>query len=82
MRIALTNKTHYRDLYAWADRLPLEVKAAPVTIRPLADDKLNHCERMLKVAMTRERRAVTIRKKWQTKVKYYQRQIAAKGVQR
>jgi hypothetical protein len=70
----------WREIYAWADSLPLEVKPKVVKAKPQPDAKLAHSERMLKAAMTREKRAVTIRRKWQTKVKYYSNKIAAQGV--
>ena len=62
----------YRQIYGWGDTLPLDkivVKSKKVT----PDKKLAHAEKMLKSAKTREKRATTLRKKWETKVKYYTR---------
>lgn len=72
----------WRELYAWAEQLPLEVKPRIVRKAPAPDEKLAHCQSMLKAAVTREKRAVTIRKKWQTKIRYYEKRVAAMGVNR
>lgn len=66
----------WRELYAWANNLPLEVKLKTAKMRPAPVAKLAHCQRMLKAAMTREKRATTLRKKWETKVKYYSKKMA------
>lgn len=67
----------WRTIYAWAETLPLERKAkATPKVIPI-DSKLTHAERMLKAALTREKRATTIRKKWQRKVLYYSNKVAA-----
>ena len=64
----------YRELYAWAYSLPLEQKVVKST-KATPDKKLAHAEKMLKTATTREKRATTLRKKWETKVKYYTRRL-------
>jgi hypothetical protein len=64
---------NYRILYAWANELPLDVKLKQTKARPTVDIKLAHCQKMLKAAMTREKRATTLRKKWEKKVRYYQK---------
>ncbi len=56
----------YRDLYAWAEELPLERVAKKSKVKPV-DQKLSHAEAMLKATMTREKRAITLRKKWLAK---------------
>lgn len=66
----------YREIYAWADQLPLEITPKKVKAKPTTDAKLLHAEKMLKAAMTREKRAVTLRKKWESKVKYYAKKVA------
>jgi Zn-dependent peptidase ImmA (M78 family) len=43
--------------------------------REQADTKLAHAGQMLKAALTREKRAVTIRKKWEAKVRYYDNRL-------
>lgn len=70
----------YRQIYAWANELPLEVRPRIAKQRPQPDAKLAHCERMLKAAMTREKRATTLRKKWEAKVKYYSKKITTMEV--
>jgi predicted metal-dependent hydrolase len=71
----------YRQIYAWANELPLEVRPKVTTTRPAPDAKLAHCQRMLKAALTREKRATTLRKKWETRVRYYAKKIATVEVQ-
>ena len=63
----------WRELYAWADTLPLEEKLKQGKRKVLPNAHLDHCQSMLKAAMTREKRATTIRKKWQRKVRFYQK---------
>jgi predicted SprT family Zn-dependent metalloprotease len=65
----------WRELYSWAEALPLEIKPKTVKQRPQADAKLAHCNEMLRLAFTREKRAVTLRKKWQGKVRYYSQKL-------
>jgi hypothetical protein len=65
----------WREIYAWADGLPLEVKPK-TSKRKQPDAKLEHCKRMFKAALTREKRATTLRKKWEAKVKYYTKRAA------
>ena len=65
-------------LYAWANSLPLERKVTKST-KVTPDKKLAHAQSMLKAAMTREKRATTLRKKWETKVKYYNNRISKEG---
>ena len=66
----------YRTIYAWAEQLPLEVKPKKVT-KVTPDAKLAHAQKMLKAALTREKRATTLRKKWEAKLKYYSKKAAA-----
>jgi hypothetical protein len=61
----------WRAIYAWAETLPLEIQPRKSKTRPAPDVKLTHAETMLKAAMTREKRAKTIRMKWERKIKYY-----------
>jgi len=66
----------WREIYAWADALPLEIAPKPYRKSATPDVKLRHAETMLMAAMTREKRAKTIRTKWQNKVKYYAKRAA------
>ena len=70
----------WRELYAWGETLPLEVKPKVCKHRPGPDLKLSHAEKMLKAAITREKRAVTLRKKWQGKVRYYGQKLQKAAV--
>jgi len=60
----------YREVHAWANDLPLERVEKKSRKKPV-DLKLTHAQKMLKAALTREKRAITLRKKWAAKVKYY-----------
>lgn len=64
---------NWRELYAWADSLPLE-KHVIQSVRPSLEDKIAHGEKMLAKALTREKRAVTLRKKWQARLKRWTKQ--------
>lgn len=69
----------WSDHYSWAESLPLrpaEPKARP---RKGDEEKLVHAAKMLSKAVTRVKRARTIEKKWQTKVRYYEKKMAAAG---
>jgi len=61
---------NYRTIYAWGFDLPLE-KVEKKSKKVPVDVKLIHAEKMLKAAMTREKRATTLRKKWEAEVWYY-----------
>jgi hypothetical protein len=50
--------------------MPLERVEKKSKVKPVGV-KLAHAQKMLKAAMTREKRATTLRKKWAAKVKYY-----------
>lgn len=65
-------RTDYmRRHFAWAALLPIRKQEPARKARPTVDDKLAHAERMLARAVTREKRAATLRKKWQVKVRRY-----------
>ncbi len=66
-------------IYAWGETLPLEQMPVPVKVAACKtlSGKLTHALRMLKIADTRYKRAVTLQKKWQVKVRYYQRRAGA-----
>jgi hypothetical protein len=64
----------YKTIYAWANDLPLEVVEKKSKVKPV-DAKLTHAQKMLKAAFTREKRATTLRKKWEAKVKYYTKRV-------
>jgi hypothetical protein len=69
-----------RDAWAWADAYPVPVRPPKIKIaarfRPV-DSKLAHAQGRLVQAVTRTKRAKTIEKKWRSKVKYYERRLAA-----
>jgi hypothetical protein len=67
-----------RQIYGWAESLPLE-RVEKKSKKVPVDAKLAHAEKMLKSALTREKRAITLRKKWLAKVKYYTKKAAVKG---
>jgi hypothetical protein len=71
-----TRSTGWRELYAWAEALPLDKEATPRKTRPDANTRLTHAQGMLAKALKRERRAQTIRKKWQRRVKASERAAA------
>ena len=60
----------WREHYAWATSMPLERVEKKSKVTP-PNAKLAHAQKMLKSALTREKRATTLRKKWDAKVKYY-----------
>ena len=64
-----------KEIYAWGNALPLEKVEKKSKTTPV-DAKLAHAEKMLKTARTREKRAITLRKKWETKVRYYAKRAA------
>ena len=66
----------YLARYAWGVDLPLAVKPKKTKKRPTSHKKVSHACLMLKAARTRERRAITIRKKWERKLKDYERRVA------
>jgi hypothetical protein len=68
----------WTDWYAWAEQYPLTFKAKPMkrSREDTIGDKLEHAEDRLKNAQRKERLAVTIRKKWQAKVRHYQKELA------
>lgn len=78
----MSRNSHYRrggsylTTYAWGKALPLEIKPKKNAPRPTATTKLTHARKMLKAATTREKRAITLRKKWQKKAKYYEKGAA------
>lgn len=68
----------WRDYVIWAKDMALEPKAPKRATKPAPDQKLAHVQRMLKLALTRAKRAQTIVRKWKTKERYYERQMAAR----
>lgn len=65
----------WRQRYEWAAGLPLtklEPKAKPKRGAP---EKLEHCQEMLKIWTAKVKRAQTGAKNWQTKIRYYERQL-------
>jgi hypothetical protein len=64
---------NWRELYAWAETLPLDKVLPQRRARPDASERLQHAHNMLAKALTREKRAATIRKRWQRRVRFLQR---------
>lgn len=60
---------NWRELYSWAEALPLEKVLPQRRMRPDANQRLLHARSMLTKALTRERRATTIRKRWERRIK-------------
>lgn len=54
-----------------------ELAAAAAGSLPRLESKLANAERLLKKALTREKRAKTLRRVWSRRVRYYQRKVAA-----
>lgn len=63
--------------YAWAEDMPLRVKEPRRKQRPTADAKLTHAQTMHARAARRLKLARTIERKWQAKVKYYEKKATA-----
>lgn len=57
----------------WAAAFPLRLKTPRVRIAATPIAKLGHAEKMLKRSRTRERLATTVRKRWEKRVRYFQR---------
>mgnify|MGYP001563717773 CR=1 FL=1 len=66
-----------KEIYAWAESMPLEVAPKQARARSSAADKLSHVEKMLARNLTKLKRITTIVKKWRAKERYYLRQVAA-----
>lgn len=80
-----TYEEGWRELYAWANALPLERKTAP--LKPdasmLVSRKLAHAQASLARWVRKSKTARTIERKWRQKVRYYERRMAAmKGTAR
>jgi hypothetical protein len=69
---------NWRELYAWAETLPLEKEARQTKTRPDTAQRLDHARRMLTKALTRERRASTIRKRWERRVRALERYVSGR----
>ncbi len=69
----------WREIYAWAQDLPLTKISPKAKARPSVDAKLAHAQAMLARATSRIKRASTILRKWKLKVRYYERAALAKG---
>jgi hypothetical protein len=67
----------WRERYAWANELPLEKVAPKQKPRPTADVKLAHAQAMLQAWRSKLKRTHTHLKKWERKVRYYERAATA-----
>jgi hypothetical protein len=72
----------HREIYAWGDTLPLEIKPPRTKKRPGPDVKLEHARKMLARNETKLKRITTIVKKWRLKVRYYERRELAVAAQK
>jgi hypothetical protein len=74
---------NWRELYAWADSLPLEKAAPKVKVRPtgaaLASAKIMAITERLKKWAAKKKRAETALKSLKAKLRYYERRAAAMG---
>lgn len=74
------SRGNWIDFYRWAENFPLQLKA-PSVVSPVdvIGSKLSNAMKRRKSAATRHKRASTILKKWDRKVKYYEKQLALRG---
>ncbi len=65
--------------YAWANSMGVRVKEPKIrpTQADKASDALAHARMMFARSLTRLKRAQTLSKKWRTKIRYYERRMAA-----
>lgn len=68
---------YMRAHFAWAGSIEVRRQPEKRKVRPAVDAKLSHARRMFAKASTRAKRAQTVLKKWQRKVRYYERQVVA-----
>lgn len=66
----------WRERVAWAEALPLTLAEPKTQAKPDAADKLEHCREKLTAWAGKVKRAQTGMKKWQQRVRYYERQLA------
>jgi hypothetical protein len=62
---------------SWAAAFPLPRKKEAGPSAPAVETKLVHAEAMKALAVRRSKRATTILRKWSTRVRYYERKLAA-----
>lgn len=67
----------WRELYAWAESMPLEKQAPKPKARPAVGDKLDHARRMMARWQSKQKRATTGVRAWARRVRYYERKQAA-----
>jgi hypothetical protein len=67
----------WRERYAWANDLPLTRELPKPKVRPSVDDKLAHAQAMAKKWTSEAKRVSTYLKKWQQRVRYYERATLA-----
>ena len=72
-----TRMDRTKEIYSWAESMPLEVSQPRKKAIPGPDAKLQHAERMLALNERKLKRFTTICKKWRLRVKYYERKKAA-----
>ena len=67
---------NWRERYAWAEELALEKSQPKRKPRKTANDKLAHALKMVAAWKTKAKRTETMLKKWERKVRYYEKQAA------
>jgi len=67
-----TRSGNWREVYSWAETLPLE-KNISVKVKPTVDVKIAHAQKMLSRASTRTKRAMTIKRKWEIRLRRLER---------
>ena len=69
-------KDGWTDFYGWAYDLPIILKAPKAAPSPddVKSKKLTHARAMHKRALTRAKRAASIVKRWERRIRYYEKQ--------
>jgi len=71
---------NWREIYAWAEAMPLEPQPIKRKPRPTAEAKIDHCRSMIARWTSKQKRATTGVKAWTRRLKYYERKQAAQGI--
>ena len=71
---------NWREFYAWAETMPLEVQAPKPKVKPTTDAKIDHIQKMIARWVSKQKRATTGVKAWTRRLKYYERKKAAQSI--
>lgn len=74
-RYSFTKGRGYREVYAWADGLPLEKRNPKLKVRPSVSTKVAHAEAKVVEWERRLKKGTTILKKWRRRVRDLKRRI-------